>query len=56
MFQLQGTVAAVGGSLSLYLGVALILCFELVELIVDIVLITVMGSKKKEKKAAPLRS
>ncbi len=45
--QLQGTVAAIGGSLSLYLGVALILCFELVELFFD-VLLALVGNKKRQ--------
>ena len=43
-FQFEGLVSALGGALGLYLGCTLLMVFELLELLIDLVL---RVSKKK---------
>ena len=45
IIQMQGLVAALGGALSLYLGIAIAMVFEFVELIIDILIETVKHKK-----------
>ena len=43
LFQLQSLFGALGGGLSLYLGCAVVMIFEVIELLVDLVLAFVCG-------------
>jgi len=42
---MQGLVAALGGALSLYLGIAIAMVFEFLELFVEIVLVLIKHKK-----------
>ena len=44
-FQLQSLFGALGGGLSLYLGVAVVMLFELIELLIDLVFAFICGSE-----------
>ena len=42
--QLQSLFGALGGGLSLYLGVAVVMLFEVIELLIDLAFVFVCGS------------
>ena len=42
--QLQSLFGALGGGLSLYLGVAVVMLFEVIELLIDLALAFICGS------------
>ena len=42
---MQGLVAALGGALSLYLGIAIAMVFEFLELLIEIILVMVKHKK-----------
>ena len=43
--QMQGLVAALGGALSLYLGIAIAMVFEFLELFIEIILVLIKHKK-----------
>lgn len=45
MLQAQGIVAALGGALSLYLGIAIAMVFEFIELLFDIISVVLRDKK-----------
>ena len=45
IFQMQGLVAALGGALSLYLGIAIAMVFEFLELFIEIFLVLIKHKK-----------
>lgn len=45
ILQMQGLVAALGGALSLYLGIAIAMVFEFLELFMEIILVLIRHKK-----------
>ena len=50
IFQLKSLFGSLGGALSLYLGCAVVMIFELVELVIDIGIAACAGAKKHKVK------
>jgi len=54
-YTLQSLFGALGGGLSLYLGVAVVMLFELIELLIDLVFAFICGSEDGKTKRGVAR-